>query len=89
MNIDWRELPKDAVCITAYDDYSGLQLCYIHPKKGLCDFDGGEEICLVRHQLLAINPSVSPKEFGRAMQICDYNQIKILNAKINKLEGKQ
>lgn len=79
MNINWNELPPKAVCLVSYTDYSGLDLCYIDEKKGLCK-DDGESVCFIRHHLIAINPNVSLKDFGRALHISMHNEIKELGS---------
>ena len=89
MNIDWSELPKEAVCLISHSDFSGLQLCFIDQVKGLCQFDGGDEVSLVSQQLIAINPNVSLKEFGEAAQRSDYDHIKRLHKIIEGLKDAQ
>jgi hypothetical protein len=86
MNIDWSELPKHAVCIVSHKDYSGLDLCFIDSNKGLCEFDGSETVDLSCSQLVAINPSVSLKEFGRAMFVSKNEHIRDLEKRIERLE---
>jgi len=68
-------------------DYSGLELCYIDPERGLCEWDG-DEACLVNKQLIAVNPSVSAKDFGRATQLSGRNHIKDLVKIIDELKEK-
>jgi len=74
-DIDWSELPNNAACIICHSDYSGMDLCYIDQSKGLCRWEDGDPVSLIDRHLVAINPKVSMRAFGRATQLNDYKHI--------------
>ena len=76
MDIQWNELPKNAACVVTHSDFSGMDFCYIDSLDGLCKFDGGEPVDLSEVQLVAINPSVSLKDFGESMFIANNKHIR-------------
>ena len=86
MNIQWDELPKMAACIICCGDFSGLDFCYIDSLDGLCKFDGGEAVDLSSSQLVAINPTVSLKDFGAAMFTANNKYIHEQNKVIEALK---
>lgn len=89
IDINWGELPDHAVCLVSHNDFSGCDLCFIDKDKGLCAFDGGEPIDFISYQLIAINPSVSLKDFGRSLHLSSYNHIKELHKIIEELKNEQ
>ena len=91
MNIDWSELPKGVACIVAYDDFSGLFNCYIDEAGRLLSVFDSDEVDLSGNHLVAVNPSVPPDEFAKAVLSCSVAKIHKLNREIEKLkqlEGK-